>query len=762
MLRFLVGKEGRCNTLVSETVIWEAISLQMMKKILTLWAACTLPMVAPLGAREPGVEITKIQEDRERLIDLVLNLESDFGKTLEDYTKLQKEYATLLNRPTVPDQSGKVKELQKQLAAAVARLKAPQKDQGDVHAQELLEQDLVNLRNELHLERQELLVAKARLLRVKQLEGKNKSLQETLKKDSANRAETMGQLQAVRGERDALLVKIKGLMTRVEEAEKGHKEAKAHIAGLEKETNLLKQRVQSQEVELRKLRVDQAHSKGAMAAAVDLRKEQDRLGILLATREKELKDLREDLAVEMKRSLDVPVLIKARDDLQKKLSASSADADGLKKKNKTLTEKQASLQKEIEVVQKSITLMQADLVKNKKAMTAVTKLNQENQALISEQEKLQRTIAMAKAELVKSRSALQMTEAKLAESVKLAECAGLLNRQNAGLLAQVELHRTQVATAKADMDVMKKRIAQNSTAMKDAVELGQKVEVLTAERGLLNSKLEETKAAHLDVEAKLKTAQASLMKKGEMAETAKKAIAESDELRKTLTTSQAALKKAQEQATQAARLKKDYDALTVSAASLEKQKSELSDEVSKRDAELKMLRAEMAQKPDMTEDLAKLQKEKDKLAAELAKREEDLKTTRGELGRLQLDASVAQKQLATMMRETAQIDPVRYAKGEADVTAQQARVLTQVQKVLQLFPDARFEVVGHTCDLGSAGGNLRLSQQRAQALHDFLLEKGVKEERLKFRGVGQADPMVPNTSEANRRQNRRVVVEILD
>jgi outer membrane protein OmpA-like peptidoglycan-associated protein len=33
---------------------------------------------------------------------------------------------------------------------------------------------------------------------------------------------------------------------------------------------------------------------------------------------------------------------------------------------------------------------------------------------------------------------------------------------------------------------------------------------------------------------------------------------------------------------------------------------------------------------------------------------------------------------------------------------------------------------------------------------------------LKFRGVGQADPMVPNTSEANRRQNRRVVVEILD
>lgn len=734
----------------------------MMKKTFTLWAACALPMIAPLSAHEPGVEIVKIQEDRERLIDLVLSLEADFGKTLDDYTKIQKEYATLLNRPTVPDQSGKVKELQKQLAAAVAKLKAPQKDQNDVHAQELLQQDLVNLRNELHRERQELLVAKARLLRVKQLEDKNKSLEKTLKKETANRAETMGQLQAVRGERDALLVKIKGLMTRVEKAEKGHQEANVRIAGLEKETNILKQKLQSQEVELRKLRVEQAHNKGAMAAAADLRKEQDRLGTLLATREKELKDLREDLAVEMKRSLDVPVLIKARDDLQKKLTASNANADGLKKKNKVLNEKQVSLQKEIEAVQKSITSMQADLVENKKAMGAVTKLNQENQTLVAEQERLQKNISMAMAELVKSRSILQTTEAKLAESVKLAKSADLLKKQNNDLLAQVELHKTQVASSKADMGEMKKQIAKNATAMKAAAEFGQKMEVLTAERELLNSKLEETKAAHLDVEGKLQAAQASLLKKDKMAESAKKAIAESDKLRTSLTSSEAALKKAQEQAAQAVRLKKDYDALTASAASLEKQKSELSDEVGKRDAELKKLRAEMAKKPDMSEDLGKLQKEKDKLAAELAKREEDLEKTRGDLGRLQLSASVAKKQLATMMRETAQIDPVRYAKGEADVTAQQARVLTQVQKVLQLFPDASFEVVGHTCDLGSAEGNLRLSQQRAQALHDFLLEKGVKDDRLKFRGVGQAEPMVPNTSETNRRQNRRVVVEILD
>jgi len=132
-------------------------------------------------------------------------------------------------------------------------------------------------------------------------------------------------------------------------------------------------------------------------------------------------------------------------------------------------------------------------------------------------------------------------------------------------------------------------------------------------------------------------------------------------------------------------------------------------------AELKKRNADLAKRKD---ELAKLDADLVKRDAELAKRNADLKKSRGDLGRLQLVASAAEKQIATMKRESAKIDAVRYAKGAADVTTQQARVLTQVQKVLELFPKAHFEIVGHTCDLGS--------------------------------------------SEANRRQNRRVVVEILD
>lgn len=119
-------------------------------------------------------------------------------------------------------------------------------------------------------------------------------------------------------------------------------------------------------------------------------------------------------------------------------------------------------------------------------------------------------------------------------------------------------------------------------------------------------------------------------------------------------------------------------------------------------------------------------------------------------------------QLVLLKRRMVQIDPVRYDKGDADVNDQQVHVLNQVQGVLKLSPSARFEIVGHTCDLGRKEGNLRLSRERAKALHDFLMQKGVPPDLIKSRGVADLEPAAPNTNEENRRKNRRVEIEILD
>ncbi len=65
------------------------------------------------------------------------------------------------------------------------------------------------------------------------------------------------------------------------------------------------------------------------------------------------------------------------------------------------------------------------------------------------------------------------------------------------------------------------------------------------------------------------------------------------------------------------------------------------------------------------------------------------------------------------------------------------------------------QVHGHTCDEGTAAHNLKLSQQRAQAVATYLSSKGVRN-RLVVKGFGKTKPLVPNSSEANRQQNRRV------
>jgi len=55
-----------------------------------------------------------------------------------------------------------------------------------------------------------------------------------------------------------------------------------------------------------------------------------------------------------------------------------------------------------------------------------------------------------------------------------------------------------------------------------------------------------------------------------------------------------------------------------------------------------------------------------------------------------------------------------------------------------------------------------LSRERAKALRDFLMQKGVPADLLKSRGVADVEPVAPNTNEENRRKNRRVEIEILD
>jgi OOP family OmpA-OmpF porin len=84
--------------------------------------------------------------------------------------------------------------------------------------------------------------------------------------------------------------------------------------------------------------------------------------------------------------------------------------------------------------------------------------------------------------------------------------------------------------------------------------------------------------------------------------------------------------------------------------------------------------------------------------------------------------------------------------------------ITEIALAMKQAGNELFLIEGHTCDLGSAGHNLRLSHERALAVKAALERRGVESGRLQVLGCGESDPVVANSNEAARAKNRRVQI----
>lgn len=99
---------------------------------------------------------------------------------------------------------------------------------------------------------------------------------------------------------------------------------------------------------------------------------------------------------------------------------------------------------------------------------------------------------------------------------------------------------------------------------------------------------------------------------------------------------------------------------------------------------------------------------------------------------------------------------IQFETGKAVIKRQSYAILDQIAQVFTEHPDYVIEVQGHTDNVGKADYNLRLSQARAEAVRDYLINKGISEKRLTAVGYGDTKPMDTNETAAGRAQNRRV------
>jgi outer membrane protein OmpA-like peptidoglycan-associated protein len=82
--------------------------------------------------------------------------------------------------------------------------------------------------------------------------------------------------------------------------------------------------------------------------------------------------------------------------------------------------------------------------------------------------------------------------------------------------------------------------------------------------------------------------------------------------------------------------------------------------------------------------------------------------------------------------------------------------------VLESHPKMKIEISGHTDSQGSDLHNQQLSENRAKEVVAYLMENGIEEKRLKFKGYGKTKPIATNATEEGRQKNRRVEFKILD
>ncbi|WP_234735819.1 OmpA family protein [Tellurirhabdus bombi] len=122
----------------------------------------------------------------------------------------------------------------------------------------------------------------------------------------------------------------------------------------------------------------------------------------------------------------------------------------------------------------------------------------------------------------------------------------------------------------------------------------------------------------------------------------------------------------------------------------------------------------------------------------------------------------AKTELPTLERGSAiTLDNVYFDQSSYLLRSDSYTQLDQLVSQLKSRPTLRIEIAGHTDNVGDNRLNQALSQNRARVIRNYLVNRGVDEKRVQYRGYGSSQPVAPSDTEENKKKNRRVVVQVL-
>ena len=104
---------------------------------------------------------------------------------------------------------------------------------------------------------------------------------------------------------------------------------------------------------------------------------------------------------------------------------------------------------------------------------------------------------------------------------------------------------------------------------------------------------------------------------------------------------------------------------------------------------------------------------------------------------------------------------VTFATGSTTITPSFQATLNEVAESLTKYPNSLIDVYGHTDTVGSTASNQTLSEERARAVTNYLINRGVASNRMRWQGFGETQLKVATADNVNEPRNRRVEIKVV-
>ena len=107
-----------------------------------------------------------------------------------------------------------------------------------------------------------------------------------------------------------------------------------------------------------------------------------------------------------------------------------------------------------------------------------------------------------------------------------------------------------------------------------------------------------------------------------------------------------------------------------------------------------------------------------------------------------------------------QINDIVFENNSYELTDKSKFVMNAFIEFLRENPTVHANIEGYTDNVGDSESNIKLSEERAKSVYDYLIKNRIRPDRIQYKGYGSANPIAPNDTEQGRAKNRRTVFVI--